>query len=286
VQNIFLNGIAFLIFLNGYMLAGNVTVTLVGKNPLSINIKGNTQNEEAGNISLYLYFSDDGETDLEENGIDVSQITGNASDQFGWPAFLEKKEIQGLGQSIEGGPWIRAGYTFTRRLLYDNADIGQQDDFWTISGIDAIVCTFTTLGSGHAFVEVAGSDGLANYNGISHNVSFETQEISLPITVPHSLEIPKEYKVYPNYPNPFNPVTTIRFDIPSTGTGITEARLIIYNSIGQTIKNLYQNNLGPGSYEVQWDGKTEFGKNASSGIYYLVFRTNEFSQTRKIVLLK
>ena len=133
---------------------------------------------------------------------------------------------------------------------------------------------------------MAGSDGLADYVGNSHNVSYANQKNALPVIEPLMLEIPKKFKLHSNYPNPFNPSTTIRFDIPVTGSGFVDTRLGIYNSIGQVIKNLYRNTLSAGSYEVQWDGTTDFGSDAPSGIYFVLFKADGFTQTRKLVLIK
>lgn len=166
--------VVLVLALHGVANAGNVTVTLVGVNPLTINIKGNSQNEEAGNISIYLYFRDDDTTDLEAGNVDASQLETN----WGWaPAWA--KEIQTTG------PWPKGGYNFTRRLYYDHADLSDEpDNFWTTNGVNAIVCTFTSVGSGHAYVEVNGDDGLSDWwlGGFSgHNVTYVNQDVSLPV---------------------------------------------------------------------------------------------------------
>lgn len=150
--------------------AGNVTVTLLGINPLTINIKGNSQNEEAGNISIYLYFRDDDTTDLEADNVDASQI----EDTWGWGTGFLKKEIQ-------TGTWPVGGHDFTRRLYYDNADIGEANDYWTTDGVNAIICNFTSVGSGHAYVEVNGVDGLSDWSATPHNVTYVNQDASLPV---------------------------------------------------------------------------------------------------------
>jgi len=95
-----------------------------------------------------------------------------------------------------------------------------------------------------------------------------------------------EFNLYTNHPNPFNPTTTLRFDIPLTGSGLVNTKLVIYNSLGQLIRNLYQDRLSPGSYEVQWDGRTNSGNLAPSGIYFVMFNADGFSQIRKITFLK
>jgi len=118
-----------------------------------------------------------------------------------------------------------------------------------------------------------------DFNGI------RTFHDPISVEVPKAPEIPTVYKLHSNYPNPFNPTTTLRFDIPG-GAERVDGKLVIYNSLGQEIKTLVQDKFSPGSYEVQWDGRTDFGNSAPSGIYFVVFRTDRFSQTGKLLLLK
>ena len=97
-----------------------------------------------------------------------------------------------------------------------------------------------------------------------------------------SSEIPKEFKLYNNYPNPFNPSTKIRFDIPSLirrGAGVV--LLKVYDILGHEITTLVNEQLKPGTYEVDWDGT-----NYPSGVYYYSLITQSFSQTKRMVLIK
>lgn len=124
---------------------------------------------------------------------------------------------------------------------------------------------------------------------ITHGILFD--EIDIPLQPPTSVEegtadIPTVFQLHPNYPNPFNPSTTLRFDIPATGSAFVDVRLVIYNSLGQAIRTLYQDKSSPGSYEIQWDGRTDFGGNAPSGVYFVVFNAGSFTQTGKLLLLK
>jgi hypothetical protein len=94
--------------------------------------------------------------------------------------------------------------------------------------------------------------------------------------------VPKEFSLEQNYPNPFNPVTKIKFDIPSIGTAHPSyIRLILYDYLGRAITTLVNGNLAPGTYEVQWDGT-----NYPSGVYFYKLITSDFSETRKMVLIK
>jgi len=150
--------------------AGDVTVTLVGIDPMTINIKGNSQPEEAGNISIYLYYRDDGTTDLTVGNVDGSQLVTN----WGWGSTFE--DI-----SITPGSYSKGGHTFASVLQYDHVDLADQDDYWTTGGINAVVVDFTAVGSGHAYIETTDANGLADYLGVGHNVTYANQDVSLPV---------------------------------------------------------------------------------------------------------
>jgi hypothetical protein len=161
-----------LLVLCGTLFSGNVTVTLVGIDPLTINIKGNSTDEEAATINIYLYYRDDGTTDLTTGNVNASAIES----VFGWGSGFP------LIKQIDTGSYSKGGHTFTRMLTYSHADLaGGNDDYWTTSGINAIICDFSPVGSGHAYVEVIGADGLADFSGIGHNVSYVNRDASLPV---------------------------------------------------------------------------------------------------------
>jgi hypothetical protein len=89
--------------------------------------------------------------------------------------------------------------------------------------------------------------------------------------------LPGDFRLYPNYPNPFNPSTTISFFLPQADN----VELRIMNILGETIAVLINDNLTAGNYEVQFDAS-----NLSSGIYFYTLRAGNFVQTNKMVLLK
>ena len=94
--------------------------------------------------------------------------------------------------------------------------------------------------------------------------------------------LPKEFVLAQNYPNPFNPLTTIRYEVPA------ESRITIkvYNLLGQEIKTLLNTTKMAGRYEVQWDGKNEYGKEAASGLYLYRLETGKIHKTRKMLFIK
>jgi hypothetical protein len=101
---------------------------------------------------------------------------------------------------------------------------------------------------------------------------------------PISSQIPNKYELYQNYPNPFNPSTTIEFNIPGDAVGhrhTYDLRLDVYSVTGQLVATLVNENLQPGKYKVDWNAS-----NYSSGIYFYTLETGDFSQTKRMVLLK
>jgi hypothetical protein len=89
-----------------------------------------------------------------------------------------------------------------------------------------------------------------------------------------------EFRLYNNYPNPFNPVTKIRFDIPSSRTA-SGVSLKIFDVTGKLLLLQYYGILKSGSYEVSWDAS-----GLSSGVYFYTLNAGEFTATRKMVLVK
>jgi hypothetical protein len=102
-----------------------------------------------------------------------------------------------------------------------------------------------------------------------------------------SSNVPKDFTLYQNYPNPFNPSTKIKFQIPlNKGGGFSRGlsdvvTLKIYDILGREVATLVNEQLKPGTYEVDWDGT-----NYPSGVYFYKLTAGDFSLTRKMVLLK
>jgi hypothetical protein len=102
-----------------------------------------------------------------------------------------------------------------------------------------------------------------------------------------SSEIPEEFNLFQNYPNPFNPTTKIRFEIPlRRGLDGTDGDrqgvfLKVYDELGREIQTLVNENLSPGTYEIDWDGT-----NYPSGVYYYTISAGDYFETKKMVLLR
>jgi hypothetical protein len=95
-------------------------------------------------------------------------------------------------------------------------------------------------------------------------------------------ELPTEFQLSQNFPNPFNPTTDIRFSVPQT----SDVRISIYNMLGQEVRTLVSGVIERGTAVVRWDGKDNNGVNLSSGTYLYRMTAGSFVQSYKMVLLK
>ena len=98
-----------------------------------------------------------------------------------------------------------------------------------------------------------------------------------------SREIPTHFELFPNFPNPFNPSTTIRYGLPVA----SPVSLIVYNLLGQQVATLETGTEREAGYHaVVWDGRSDAGTPVASGVYFVRIRAGAFVQTQQMVLVK
>jgi hypothetical protein len=91
-----------------------------------------------------------------------------------------------------------------------------------------------------------------------------------------------ENMVFQNFPNPFNPSTTIEFTVAEE----TPVELLVYNVNGEMVKTLVDNVRGAGRYNIVWDGTDTHGRDVSSGVYFYRLSVGDFKSTKKMLMLK
>ncbi|MBZ0202607.1 MAG: T9SS type A sorting domain-containing protein, partial [Ignavibacteria bacterium] len=123
--------------------------------------------------------------------------------------------------------------------------------------------------------------GLSGYSNTAFDTTFA------PTGIVQTNEIPSEFSLSQNYPNPFNPSTTIVFQIPlsrgvsaSGGLGVLTS-LIVYDILGKEVKVLLNQQLQPGNYNISFDGS-----NLASGLYFYRLTAGEFTDTKRMLLIK
>ena len=112
-----------------------------------------------------------------------------------------------------------------------------------------------------------------------NNGEFNFTKVTLPdLSIKPRSAIPEMVTVYPAYPNPFNPFTTVRFSVLDTKQPLS---LHIYDIDGRLIETLFSGYVMPGIHEVQWNARRH-----PSGIYFAMFRSGESIRTSKLILMK
>jgi formylglycine-generating enzyme required for sulfatase activity len=93
---------------------------------------------------------------------------------------------------------------------------------------------------------------------------------------------PNQFELFNNYPNPFNPSTTIKFNLPEQ----QKVMLKIFNILGAEVKTLVNETVGSGSYSYKWNGKNDYGNFVSTGLYIYTLRTEKYTKSKKMLLIK
>ena len=132
--------------------------------------------------------------------------------------------------------------------------------------VSALAVFGSTVYAGGKFTTI-GNSVQSFFAGITADVTSVTEN---PV-------LPREFVLHQNYPNPFNPLTTIRFEIPKA----SHVTLTIHNLLGQEIETLVDDKFQAGTNQVTWNAN-----GLPSGVYFCRIRSDAFSQTRKVVLLK
>ena len=94
--------------------------------------------------------------------------------------------------------------------------------------------------------------------------------------------LPEEFALNTNYPNPFNPTTTISFDVPEA----SDVRLEVYDMMGRRVATLLNGQLNAGRYEASWNARTDAGTPVASGVYLYRMQAGSFEAVRRMVLMK
>ncbi|MGC9364591.1 MAG: carboxypeptidase regulatory-like domain-containing protein [Fidelibacterota bacterium] len=118
--------------------------------------------------------------------------------------------------------------------------------------------------------------------GQNESAQSEPVTVNAIVAIDQQAEIPTEFALKPNYPNPFNPETTIEFALPKT----SKVTLTIYNLTGQLVQQLVQDEFSAGYQKVVWDGKDYRGHAVGSGVYIYTLKAGDFHQTRKMILMR
>ena len=125
-------------------------------------------------------------------------------------------------------------------------------------------------------------DQVYDYRLADMDVHGNVEYHSLQLMGVSSSNMPEQFILYPNYPNPFNPVTTIRYDLPEDGN----VSLVIHDVTGSVIRQLVKGRMEAGHHRLTWDGTNDQGRKVSAGIYLCSIENNGLNKIKKMIMLK
>lgn len=174
------------------------------------------------------------------------------------------------------------------KALINGVHITQMQEISGQSGYNAQNSLNVEFGLGNATqidtLIIRWTSGLVEnyYNVVANRFLTATEGQDLTNIQIYNNEIPEKFGLKQNYPNPFNPVTTVEFSIPSNVKGETsDVNLSIYDFTGKLIETLVNASLSSGTYRVNWNAS-----GYSSGVYFYKLNAGEFTDTKKMILLK
>jgi len=227
---------------------------------------------KSGVHNVVSYTAEDG-VDVSFNGTDQVTFTKNAN----WVP-------------TDGSDGILIG-TVTYSRYYIPAEIADPDPFGTQKSIGpgTTWCYKTTTISYGASTFIEGENGrlpwmynVANTVKTRYNCGIIHTDPGDDSVEPFKQGIPTEFKLTANYPNPFNPTTTIAFELPQS----SPIKIEVFNLLGQKVATLVDGYREAGRFEVVWNGTDEAGKQVSSGIYFCRMIAGEYTGTLKMMMMK
>lgn len=193
----------------------------------------------------------------------------------GWSPNIEMILVDDIwaAEDVE----IAAGY---QEMKFANTNDWSGDDWGNAAGLSGIAQLATGGGPNISFTIPQTGFYDIRFDDISLAYAIEASETGIHSDVPYGR--PERAGLRQNIPNPFNAGTLIRYELPEAG----QARLEIYNILGQRVAVLTDGIQAAGTHAVRWDGRGDDGRILSSGIYLCRLITGEGVRTRKMVLLR
>ena len=181
--------------------------------------------------------------------------------------WVTESEIDNLGFILDRrtptADWIQVASYITDQELQGQGNVSHQTIY---------TYTDNSVNEGESYdYRLADVD----YNG---NIEYH----SLQLMGVSSSNVPQQFVLYPNYPNPFNPVTTIRYDLSKESF----VDITIYDMLGNVVNNLIYTNQSSGYKSIQWNATNNIGAPVSAGVYLYKIKAGDLVETKKMILLK
>jgi hypothetical protein len=234
-----------------------------------VNVQAISPQGTSGTRYIFQNWSDNGDTTHNITITGALNLTCNYKPQY------KLTLLSAYGNTVGQNQYFDSAATFTfgvyPRIVRLGGGVGYQFRGWTGSGIGSYTSpdstgldTMRTLAMSNPVVEVA-------------------RWTFVPVSVNNiSSEIPDKFLLHQNYPNPFNPSTNIKFDVAKTGL----VSIKIYDVLGREVVTLVNEILQPGYYSIPFSINDLTGFQASSGIYFYKISANDFTDIKKMLIIK
>ena len=221
---------------------------------------------------------DAGTTDLDGDGVDdITDYTGSAPDIGAFEFYLQapnniEYNTQGTTVTISWQAVTNAQYYKIERaidsLFIEDIEVNYaQNNFYLDESVEPNI---------EYYYRVAANAGIwSNYS----DIIFVLLEYA---HTENDNSIPKFYRIRNNIPNPFNPITSLRYDLPEDGL----VNITIYDMMGRIVKTLVNSSQTAGYKSIGWNATNNRSEPVSAGLYLYTIQAGEFRQTKKMVLLK
>lgn len=251
------------------------------RNPFRFSFDRQTGDLWAGDVGQNSFE----EIDIIKSGLNYGWNTMEASSCFDPSVGCDKEGLElpvfeyprSAGQSVTGG-WVYRGQQIPQLFgayIYGDFSSG---NIWSFNYDGSSVSNQQLLGNlGNSSVVAFGEDQQGELFICSFDGNIYTLQSESTTDISDENELPQRVLLNQNFPNPFNPSTTIRFSIPQP----QQVSLTVYNSLGKEVAELMNGRLGAGSHSISFRGD-----NLSSGIYYYTLTTETMQLTKTMTLIK
>jgi hypothetical protein len=234
-----------------------------------VNVQAISPQGTSGTRYIFQNWSDNGDTTHNVTITGALNLTCNYRPQY------KLTLLSAYGNTVGQNQYFDSAATFTfgvyPRIVRLGGGVGYQFRGWT--------------GSGNGSYTSPDSTGLDTMRTLAMNnpVIEIARWTFVPVSVNNiSSEIPDKFLLHQNYPNPFNPSTNIKFDVAKTGL----VSIKIYDVLGREVVTLVNEILQPGYYSIPFSINDLSGFQASSGIYFYKISANDFTDIKKMLIIK
>ena len=227
------------------------------------------------------------------------KYTGTAKGEWGWKIFFVNRKVGYISlEAFNDANVLKTtdgGLNWVRYHVDDNTDIegiGFADELLGWTGGYGQTSLTTDGGQTWKTVNFSGgteNESLDRFKFFGDSIGYAAGKTIYKYTKSKSNSVSEHEKIKEkslfllnNYPNPFNPSTTITYYLPEIG----KVKIRIFNSFGQEILDLFDGTQSSGNQKINWNGKDGNGKQVSSGVYYYRIDSGKFSESRVMTLIK